>query len=194
MPPHDRNSIPLQWGLVLSLHFLKLNEQRGEQQRSSPLPWHLSEELAEITSALFDATGFTPDQIRDLTEPFDGLALVADIFPGDKKNVSLYQVKEIWGFSYFLEDGIFTPLALRLEALLVDEREKDPEGRKKEFTLLSDILKCKKEPIHEFLYLRGKNGANWGRVGYVNGALLWPDALAYFVREIFKDTDCPCSQ
>ncbi len=80
---------------MLSLHFLKLNEQRGEQQRSSPLPWHLSEELAEITSALFDATGFTPDQIRDLTEPFDGLALVADIFPGDKKNVSLYQVKEI---------------------------------------------------------------------------------------------------
>ena len=54
---------------------------------------------------------------------------MADIFPGDKKNVSLYQVKEIWGFSYFLEDGIFTPLALRLEAL-VDERGKDPEGRK----------------------------------------------------------------
>jgi hypothetical protein len=41
---------------------------------------------------------------------------------------------------------------------------------------------AERDQLGEFLYLQGgvKKGTwNWGMVGRVNGALLWPDAFAY---------------
>jgi hypothetical protein len=42
-------------------------------------------------------------------------------------------------------------------------------------------------PVHEFLYLRHERPDrrwHWGRVGMVNGALLWPEVFDHFVQRI----------
>lgn len=105
--------------------------------------------------------------------------ILIDLKPSDKSNVSLYRLRNVWGHSY--ED--WTPLALRLESLLVDEPQDSPSTFKQIFVAPVET----KDFIYEFLYLNGGTRSGkwtWGLVGRVNGALLWPDALGYFVGSI----------
>lgn len=105
--------------------------------------------------------------------------ILIDLKPSNKSNVSLYRLRDVWGYSY---EG-WTPLALRLEGLLVDEPQNNPSTFKQVFRGPLET----RDFIYEFLYLNGgtKSGKwTWGLVGRVNGALLWPDALRYFVNAI----------
>ena len=120
--------------------------------------WHLD------TSAVLEQLGFASDDY----------ALVTDVKPKDTK-VSLYEITDFWGVS----DENWTPLGVRLETLCVDRTHSDPAQFKRSFT----VNDSEREIIREFLYMKvGKRGGwGWGRVGLVNGALLWPDVWAYLV-------------
>jgi hypothetical protein len=77
-------------------------------------------------------------------------------------------------------------ICLRLDPLFVDREEEDSVAFKQEFEMPDKDLGG---PVHEFLYLNHPEGTSqkrwsWGPVGQVNGALLWPEALAYFMRRI----------
>ena len=130
---------------------------------SRPLEWHLSE--AALLQQL-DANDV------------DGNALLIDLKPNVHGNVSLYRLCDVWGFSY----ETWTPLALRLRPLFIDRDAADPPRFKAKFS-----NPPQHPSVHEFLYLQGgtnKGTWTWGRVGSVNGALLWPDALRYFLRSM----------
>ena len=126
----------------------------------TPLQWHATE--GEI--------------LTQLGESECERALIIDLKPNVEGVVSLYHLREIWGFSYEL----WTPIALRLETLFAEGDVQDPAEFKQKF----NDVKCTREQVHEFLYLQGgtQGGTwNWGPVGSVNGALLPPDALKYFL-------------
>ncbi len=110
-----------------------------------------------------------------------GHRLVIDLKPATDGNVSLYQLRHVWGWTI----DSWTPIALRLRPLFVDAEVKNPKEFKQKFDLPSEKeLGEGGGPVHEFLYLRHKGpGAQWywGRVGMVNGALLWPEVLDHFV-------------
>ncbi len=109
-------------------------------------------------------------------------AVVIDLKPRMKDQVSLYRLKHVWGYS---EKG-WTPLALQLEALYVDEAP--PQGVsvvdfKKQFPALGEPG----DQIYEFLYLNGDGTSgtwSFGRVGSVNAPLLWAEVLDSFIRRI----------
>ncbi len=107
--------------------------------------------------------------------PAEGRALVADLRPTVEGNLSLYEVTDLFGYSY--ED--WTPLCLRMEPLVVDQTVPDPARFKLRFR-----RKGRRRRVHQFLYVQGglTGGTwKWGPVGSVNGVLLWPDALAFFL-------------
>lgn len=137
---------------------------RNRAGASYPFTWHMCE----------------ADLLAHLAGPGGDHALVVDLKPEQRGNVSLYQVKDIWGFS--LKD--WTPMALRLRTLFVDRPVNSPEEFKRQF----DSKECDEpDDVFEFLYLRGgvlEGTWRWGTVGSVNGALLWPDVLKHFVREL----------
>jgi hypothetical protein len=100
--------------------------------------------------------------------------VLIDLKPYQSQNVSLYRLMNVWGFSY----AEWTPVALHLEALFVDRSEADAAQFKNRFV----DHDADRDQVGEFLYLQGgvKGGTwNWGMVGRVNGALLWPDAFDY---------------
>jgi hypothetical protein len=99
--------------------------------------------------------------------------IVIDLKPNAQREVSLYRLRDVWGYT---EAG-WTPLALRLESLYADSSQDNPSAFKHAFVEPPD-----RYFIYEFLYLKGN--WNWGRVGGVNGAMLWPDALRYFFKAI----------
>jgi hypothetical protein len=110
--------------------------------------------------------------------------LVIDLKPNTERNLSLYQIQHIWGWT--IES--WTPIALRLRPLFSDHRVQDAAESKSQFKLPSDKeLADVGGPVHEFLYFWHKtplSSWNWGLVGHVNGALLWPDVFDYFVNSI----------
>ena len=137
-----------------------LVNELSKKEGTTELRWHVSE--GEI--------------LRRLNKSVDQHALIVDLKPSVENNVSLYHLKEIWGFSY----DVWTPIAIRLETLAVDEYVQDPEKFKQKF----NDEKSKREQVHEFLYLQGGTHGgswSWGPVGTVNGALLWPEPLRYFI-------------
>jgi hypothetical protein len=104
----------------------------------------------------------------------DGGAIVIDLKPKVKGNVSLFRLRDVWGYSH--DD--WTPLALRLESIFADHAAEDPALFKRSFVLPAGAP----DQIGEFLYVQGgvRTGTwNWGMVGRVNGALMWPEALEY---------------
>ena len=148
-------------------------EQLIENQDQGDLEWHLSD---------YDLLSTAIDQYLSESALPNDYAIVIDLKPGDKERVSLYELKDIWGYSYSSD---YTPIALRLETLAVDLDHPNPDALKQRFET-NDSLR---EPVHEFLYLQGGAGEdsgtwNWGQVGSVNGALLWPDALKFFFKKI----------
>ena len=133
----------------------------------SPFEWDMRE------SDLITALGYPPPEVK-------GHSIIIDLKPRDKTHAHLYHLQEIWGFSY--DD--WTPILLRLEELAVKSKA-SIQNIKKEFS----VSKKLSDPVFEFLYLRGglrSDAWPWGPVGSVNGVLLWPDALHYFISEIVK--------
>lgn len=131
----------------------------------TPHPWHA--DCDELVAAI---PGTTPGQ-----------EIVIDLKPNVAQNVSLYRLLDVWGFSH----AEWTPLALRLEVLFVDLTDEDPKLFKSSF---SDEG-ADRSLVGEFLYVQGGTSVgtwNWGRVGSVNGALLWPDAFDYLSGELGK--------
>ena len=146
------------------------NQLQQNQGQNAGIGWHLSE---------IDLLGTATEQY--LNEPVlaNEYAIVIDLKPNVANNVSLYEIKDIWGFSY----SDYTPIALRIELLFGDHHHQNPDAFKQYF----QDDNCPRDQVHEFLYLRGGYNFgdwNWGRVGMVNGALLWPDALEFFFTEI----------
>jgi len=128
-----------------------------------PFPWHAT--CAEIVAAI---PGTVPGQ-----------EIVIDLKPTVADNVSLYRVRDIWGFS----DKDWTPLALLLECLFVDLNHPKPM----EFKTAFKVSPAPTSLVGEFLYVQGGvlGGTwNWGRVGRVNGTLLWPEPFAYLTSEL----------
>ena len=145
----------------------QLQKNRGQ---NAAIGWHLSEsDLLRTATDQYLSESVLPDEY----------AIVIDLKPS--VNVSLYEIKDIWGFSY----PDYTPIALRLETLFVDHEPKNsnPDAFKKCFK----DNNCFRKQVHEFLYLRGGYNCgtwHWGQVGSVNGALLWPEALEFFFEKI----------
>ncbi len=135
------------------------------QAASTPHGWHAAE--ADLLTYVPGANSHS--------------AIVIDLKPRQAANVSLYRLRDVWGFSY----DWWTPLALHLETLFVDFAADDPSAFKREFT----IQRTEGERVGEFLYLQGGTHGgtwNWGMVGRVNGALLWRDAFEYLAGELGK--------
>ncbi len=116
----------------------------------------------------------------------DGHALVIDLKPRDKKAAHLYRVRNVWGFSH----GVWMPLLLQLEKLYGSkDLQADPAKFKECFPVPEQG-----EIVHEFLYVNGGHEGGpwtWGMVGQVNGALLYSDALEYFLKILSDGSDAP---
>ena len=119
------------------------------------------------------ANGSVPFRNSLRAQEMQKLAVENGLKPYQTANVSLYRVMNVWGHSY----EAWTPVAVHLEALFVDREHLAPAEFKKRFR----DRDADRDQIGEFLYLQGgvREGTwNWGMVGRVNGALLWPDAFA----------------
>jgi len=128
--------------------------------KSGVFPWH-----AKVKDLLHEA-GIPPSQ----------RAVVADLKPAGDANVALYELTDVWGYCY----REWTPIALRLETLFVRRSVPDPVR----FKLRFSDEGCGRRLVHEFLYLQGglQGGTwTWGPVGSVNGVLLKPEALEFFI-------------
>jgi len=108
-----------------------------------------------------------------------GQEIVIDLKPGVQRNVSLYRLCDVWGYSY----NDRTPLALRLECIFADYDNPNPALFKSGFTCPPEAPSV----VDEFLYVHGGVAGgmwNWGQAGRVNGALLRPDAIRYLATEL----------
>jgi hypothetical protein len=138
--------------------------RRCNVKSQCPFPWHAS--MTQIVEAINGSVG---------------QEIIIDLKPSDREKVSLYRLCQIWGFS----DADWTPLALLMECLFVDYKCINPNDFKASF----DCHNTQRSVVGEFLYVHGGvNGGkwNWGQVGRVNGALLWPNAFKYLATELFK--------
>ncbi|MFW6161212.1 MAG: hypothetical protein ACODAJ_00495 [Planctomycetota bacterium] len=102
-----------------------------------------------------------------------------DLKPNDEARVSLYLLRHVWGYT----QEYWTPIAVLLGTIYVDHPVEDPGQFKGHF----DDRKASKEPVAEFLYLRGgtKGGTwGWGPVGSVNAPLLWADSFRFFTQAL----------
>ncbi len=105
-------------------------------------------------------------------------AIIIDLKPRMQDPVSLYQLKHVWGYSA----NEWTPLALEFEGLYVEERL-PPAETQQEFTMPLE----RTPPIYEFLYVNAdafKGTCTFGKVGYVNGTLLFEPAFHSLVSRI----------
>lgn len=131
--------------------------------RQAPCPWHA--DAAEIVAAI---PGTSPSQ-----------EIVIDLKPNVARNVSLYRLLDVWAYSC----PEWTPIALRLEVLFADLRHDDPKLFKSSF----NVGDGDRDLVGEFLYLQGGTCGGdwrWGRVGSINGALLWRGAFDYLCGQL----------
>jgi len=111
-------------------------------------------------------------------------SVVIDTHP--KGSVYLYELTDVWGYSY----AEWTPIGLRLETLCEDVAAPHPSRFKLRFADRG----APRTALHEMLQLKGgtEGGSwTWGSVGSVNGVKLPPDALAYFVERFAESLDRP---
>jgi hypothetical protein len=138
--------------------------QRSKNTKGvTPFPWHAP--AAEIVAAI----GGAPTQ-----------EILIDLKP-NATDVHLYRLLDVWGFSY----EHWTPLGLVLEALFTGRTHNAPAHFKASF----DDHDAERDIVGEFLYVQGGTAGgtwSWGRVGSVNGVLLWRDAFDYLSGEIKK--------
>lgn len=111
--------------------------------------------------------------------------LIIDLKPNSSKpNISLYEIRKIWGYSSF----DWTPIMLQLKGLFVDENP--VPFNENEFEIPTT-----KSPdrIFSLMYLNGtvKDGNIEGKwttppSSPTNSVLLWPKAFKYFFNETKK--------
>ena len=136
----------------------------GQQQ---PWSWHVS----------------IPDALRQYNSTGD--VFVIDLKPTQRRRnneFSFYELLDVWGYSY----PDWTPALLRLRSLLIDHKDNDLDCN--DFTINPEEVD---EPIFTFTSFAGgiENGqllGTWNPPGpsSTNSALLWPDALDYFIHII----------
>ena len=108
--------------------------------------------------------------------------LASDVTPNRATDVTIMSIDHVSGWSY----PEWTPLLLHLNVLIDDEF---PESQAEEVRQSFDQADRETERVLTFSYLRGghKGGSwTWGRVGQVNGPLLWADAMDFFVKEMMR--------
>jgi hypothetical protein len=133
-----------------------------------PFPWH-----ATVKDLLGEA-GIDPKN----------RAVLIDTKPLLEGNLSLYELTDVMGYSH----SEWTPICLRMMPLVVDQTVPDPERFKLKFRAKAR----RRQTVHQFLYLQGGvDGGSWtwGPVGSVNGVLLFPDALGFFLEMLGADED-----
>jgi len=141
-----------------------LREKHDLSKQQLPFTWHVRAE--EILGRLEPPSGRS--------------ALVIHVNESSRDWITLCELKDVWGYSY----GDWTPIALGMECL-IDQAAADPGLRRQTFT----CARGSGEKAYTFLYLRagtvpGRGKRAWGKVGYVNAALLWRDALEWFVAQM----------
>jgi hypothetical protein len=108
-------------------------------------------------------------------------AVVVDLKPHAQDIVNLYRMRGILGYSY----ADWTPICFLFERLFDDQPELDPERFKQRFTRERGF---RGTHAASFAYLRHGTlegeAWNWGRTGWVNGAMLFSDAWRHFDQEI----------
>lgn len=147
-----------------------LLSRRVSSSQGEPYKWHLpiQDSLNGAKWGEIDCTGST---------------LIIDLKPKqNKKNLSLYELLDVWGYS----DSGWSPILLHLSGLFVDENPS--RVNRNQFVIHDDKPQ---EPIFEFMYLDGsvEGGQLVGRwnappASPTNAALLWPEPLAYFLTSI----------
>jgi len=146
------------------------------------IPWLLSFKISPGQREPFLWHVNVVDELGANSEYPDN-TLIIDLKPKQNKtNLSLYEVMDVWGYS----DSGWSPILLRLNGLFVDQ---DPVSiNRNDFVRKDDDVDG---PIYEFLYLvgsvdNGKIVGSWAPppASPTNAALLWPDALNYFVQSI----------
>jgi len=127
----------------------------------------------------------TPEEhLTGLGLPENG-TLIINLKPNNaEKNLSLYEIGEVWGHS----GSGWTPIMLRLRGLFIDEDPKKFDD--KSFSRKEEDID---DPIFSILYLNGSvaEGTLTGkwtapRASPTNSALLWPNTFKYFVEEAEK--------
>ncbi|MDE2800374.1 MAG: hypothetical protein OXI94_17045 [Gemmatimonadota bacterium] len=139
-------------------------QQHRDEGRNTPLKWHLS----------------ACDLLALNHNPYE-YAIVINLQP-KADHLDYYELKDIWGFSY----PDWTPIALRVERLLDNVCPiPNTDDYKWHFT----DNNYNRIWVHEFLYLQGGyDGGDWKWPprSPTNGAMLWPDALKFFLKKIFN--------
>lgn len=152
-----RNPEPLKVNILAAILIDYL--RRGNVKKSQIFTWHINQN--EILTNL----EFDPQKH----------AFVIDVKPDVKNNVSICKLQDIWGYS----NDWWTPVLIRLESIFIDKKSIDHSTFKRAF----NDSEAEREVLHEILYLDagthyGKR--RWGKTGYVNAALLWPEVLSHF--------------
>ena len=111
-------------------------------------------------------------------------AIIVDIKPTAKNEFFVCELRDVYGYS---ADG-WTPLLWRMQVLEIDSERKG--NHLEDFDAPNDG-----DIIYEFLYAmgsvdNGKTVGTWNppKPSSTNGVLLWPQALAYFMRCIRDGT------
>lgn len=151
-----------------------------QRQREAKLPSKIKSFVLERGINL-GGWHMTEEQLLRLcdVEPSSN-ALIVDLKPKATNIVNLYSMRGIIGYSY--ED--WTPLCFLLEEMFADKPEYDPAGFKEKFLFSPDSSLRR---AASFVYLRAgtQRGVwNWGAVGRVNGAIIFPDAWKYFHQQL----------
>jgi hypothetical protein len=140
------------------------------RQGSKPYRWHI-----DVVHEL----GAHPDYPANST-------LIIDLKPNQSDKLSLYEILDVWGYTYWK----WSPILLRLAGLFMDE---DPRNfNRKRFVRKDGEIETR---IYEWLRLdgyvqRGRLAGPWTfpRPNPTNAAVLWPDVMRYFVECIRSRT------
>ncbi len=140
-----------------------------------PFPWHLpmAQELENL--------GWKNHAILIELKPYSATP-----------NLSLYELQDVFGYSY----SGWTPLVFHLRGLFIDQDPNivDP----KDFLYESDRFDPQQRHKHIFTFpylqggvYEGKIEGKWifPRPSSTNTALLWPEAMSYFIAQIQKVLD-----
>lgn len=139
-------------------------------KKGDPMPWKLSGH--DLCCAVRERFGFEEDAAS--------CKVVADVTYG-RSDALILEINGVWGFSYYK----WTPIVLRMSAVFEGDRWR--KSNPVRHFRLSSQQQTKQYFVHEFLYLqRGhrEGTRGWGRMGYTNAALLYPDALAHLLGQI----------
>lgn len=151
------------------VQFIGEEAMRQSPAEADPLCWHLSglellkRSLTIEEQAQIGKYKFIVDVQNALGNP-------------KRKWTQLFEVLDIWGYSHF---G-WTPMMWKMHKVFQDDCVACRDQNRWPFTPGKDV-------VHEFLYLLcdHKGGRrDFGPNGKFNGTLLWPEALAFFIKQI----------